>query len=262
LSDATVGAPTALGWRARAGAAAQIAIVVAGTYALVGVVEHFGLGAGDVRRSLLAHVAIIGGGALVLVALALAHTPNRLHALGLGRRGVAFVLGTGLLGACATYAIQAVAVVLIVTATGGLATQTGMAEQKVKAFNAFASVPLWQIAPLALGAGFYEEVVFRGFLLGRLHVVLGSAQSPRRTQVLAVALSSALFGAGHLYQGGLGVAQTFIAGACLATIVIVTRSLWPAIVAHALIDGFGLVAVRYLAPAAEKALEHLQNAPR
>jgi membrane protease YdiL (CAAX protease family) len=247
----------------RTAAAAQIALVVGGTYGLIALVQKIGLGlGGGATRDLLVHVLIIGGGSLVLIALALARTPRRLHVLGLGPKRLLVVFGGGLLGAFVTYVANAMAVAIYLAATGGLKNEVAAADQKAKALAVFVTVPLWQILPLAMFVGFYEEVVFRGFLLGRLHVLFGSERARMRTAVLAVAVSSAMFALGHAYQGAVGVIQTFVAGACLATLVLFTRSLWPSIVAHAAIDTFGLIAVRFLVPVAQKAIDQLQNAPR
>ncbi|RMH16990.1 MAG: CPBP family intramembrane metalloprotease, partial [Gemmatimonadetes bacterium] len=48
--------------------------------------------------------------------------------------------------------------------------------------------------------------------------------------------ASLAFGALHAYQGSVGVARTGLLGAGLAGAVVVSGSLWPAIVAHTLID--------------------------
>lgn len=254
-------APPAPRPETRTRAALQTALVIGGTYALVALVRKLGLGT-TTARDLGAHVLIVGCGALLLVALALARTPHPFCALGLGRKKPLAVFGWGLGGACATYAANATAVAAYLVATGGLKHELAAADQKVKALAVFVEVPLWQILPLAVFVGFYEEIVFRGFLLGRLHVLFGSARTRVRTAALAVVVSSALFALGHAYQGAVGVLQTFVAGASLATLVLVTRSLWPAIVAHAAIDAFGLVAVRFLVPVAQRAVEELQRPPR
>jgi membrane protease YdiL (CAAX protease family) len=123
---------------------------------------------------------------------------------------------------------------------------------KAKAMELLGDLPFAAIVPIALFAGFYEEVVFRGFLLDRLRIVFGQS---RRGLVLAVLVSSALFAAGHAYQGALGIIQTFAAGACFAALAAIRRSLWSSIVAHAVIDLFGLFALHYLRPFLEKALE-------
>jgi len=88
--------------------------------------------------------------------------------------------------------------------------------------------------------GVYEEVFARGLLLSRCRALFGGAWLP----VLA---SSLLFGLGHLYQGWLGVAQTTLIGLVLAVFTLRWRTLWPAIVAHALLDIVSVVAMRGMA---------------
>lgn len=83
---------------------------------------------------------------------------------------------------------------------------------------------------LVLGfVGVYEELFARGLLLARCRALMGGTWSP-------VLVSSLLFGLGHLYQGWIGVAQTTLIGVVLAVAVLRWGSLWPAIIAHALLD--------------------------
>lgn len=83
---------------------------------------------------------------------------------------------------------------------------------------------------LVLGfVGVYEEVFARGLLLDRCRRLLRGTWAP-------VLVSSLLFGLGHLYQGWIGVGQTTLIGIVLALSVIRWGSLWPAIIAHALLD--------------------------
>lgn len=77
--------------------------------------------------------------------------------------------------------------------------------------------------------GVYEELFARGLLLGLCRMLLGGAWAP-------VLVSSLLFGLGHIYQGWLGVAQTTLIGVVLALAVVRWGTLWPAIIAHALLD--------------------------
>ncbi len=83
---------------------------------------------------------------------------------------------------------------------------------------------------LALSAGFCEEVLFRGFVMW--YVALWSGP------VLAVAISSILFGLQHAYLGRHHVLTTSVTGAVLAFIVVASGSLWPAILIHATMDLF------------------------
>lgn len=88
---------------------------------------------------------------------------------------------------------------------------------------------------LSLTAGFCEEFIFRGYLIWAFQASLGAWG--------AAALSSVAFGLAHAYQGARGILSTAIVGALLAVLVLLTGSLWPAIVVHALLDiGQGWVA--------------------
>ena len=82
---------------------------------------------------------------------------------------------------------------------------------------------------LSLSAGLGEELAYRGFLIPALAIVFGTAWG-------AVLLSSLVFGILHSYQGWLGMARTALLGMVLAVSFVVTGSLWPAILAHALLD--------------------------
>ncbi len=90
-------------------------------------------------------------------------------------------------------------------------------------------MPFPLLAAMLAFVGLYEEVFARGLLLDRCRSLLRGTWAP----VLA---SSLLFGLGHLYQGWIGVAQTTLIGIVLALAVIRWGTLWPAIIAHALLD--------------------------
>jgi membrane protease YdiL (CAAX protease family) len=82
---------------------------------------------------------------------------------------------------------------------------------------------------LSLAAGVGEELAYRGFLVPTLTLLMGWAWG-------AALLSSALFGLLHAYQGWLGIFRTAALGFAFAGSLIVTGSLWPAILAHAILD--------------------------
>ena len=82
---------------------------------------------------------------------------------------------------------------------------------------------------LSISAGLGEELAYRGFLVPVLAQLLGGPWP-------AALLSSALFGVLHAYQGWLGVMRTACLGLVLASSFIVTGVLWPAILAHAMLD--------------------------
>jgi len=84
------------------------------------------------------------------------------------------------------------------------------------------------------GAGFFEEVVFRGFLMTRLADCL---HRTRTAWAVAVVAQGAIFGLAHLYQGLYGVFYTGILGTLLGWVVLkMGRNLWPAIIGHGVYD--------------------------
>lgn len=94
------------------------------------------------------------------------------------------------------------------------------------------------IFAVVVGAGFGEELVFRGFLFERFGRLLGAG---RLAQIAIVAITSLWFGWVHVFGQGLpGAQQATIVGLVYGTIYARTRQLWPLIVAHA---AFDLVAV-------------------
>jgi membrane protease YdiL (CAAX protease family) len=84
---------------------------------------------------------------------------------------------------------------------------------------------------VSLTAGFCEELLFRGFLIWVMQPVVGLG--------MAAAGAAVLFGVAHAYQGLAGVIRTGLIGLVFTAIVLVTRSLWPAIVLHAAVDAMG-----------------------
>jgi len=81
---------------------------------------------------------------------------------------------------------------------------------------------------LSVTAGVCEELLFRGYLLWVLSHFMPFWG--------AAALQTLMFGVGHAYQGAKGIISTTIAGAFLTAVVIVSGSLYAAMLAHALMD--------------------------
>lgn len=81
-------------------------------------------------------------------------------------------------------------------------------------------------------AGLGEELAYRGYVVPLLVGLLGSIW-------VAAALSSIAFGILHAYQGWIGVCRTAILGLVLAASFLLTGSLWPAVLAHTILDLIG-----------------------
>jgi membrane protease YdiL (CAAX protease family) len=76
-------------------------------------------------------------------------------------------------------------------------------------------------------AAFSEELVTRGYLIGRLEALLGSRGK-------AVALSAAAFASYHAYQGAAGVVSAYLTGLVLGAVYLAVRRVWPLALGHAL----------------------------
>lgn len=88
----------------------------------------------------------------------------------------------------------------------------------------------WSVA-VALSAGAWEELVYRGFLAEVVRTAF-----PSWSWLPVALITGAVFGAAHLYQGTKGVLLTGVLGVGLSSIVASTGSLLPAMLVHALID--------------------------
>lgn len=108
-------------------------------------------------------------------------------------------------------------VVAITIALGGM---------KITAINGIGQ--LWALLAMAIGSGFFEELIFRGILFRQIEAMLGSWA--------ALAATSALFGASHLANPGATWFAAFAiaveAGIMLGAAYMLTRRLWLAIGIH------------------------------
>lgn len=163
-------------------------------------------------------------------------------------------IGRGFLTVFLVYVMQiplALAVMLILR---GPARQQ-MVSRKTEILQEFVRMPMVMILPCAIAAGMYEEVLVRGLIQSRMSRVLcGSDQPSPMQRFWAVLFGAILFGAGHWYQGPVGIAQTLFAGLVFGACAAYWRSLWPAIVAHTLIDTVSLTVAYFVVPAAQRIL--------
>ena len=88
-----------------------------------------------------------------------------------------------------------------------------------------------------LFAAFGEEFLFRGYLMTRLAQIFGGG---RLGWALAIVGQAIVFALEHWYQGPVGMVPIGI-GAVLTGVACVAwgRNLWPAIIAHGLVDTLG-----------------------
>lgn len=196
-------------------------------------------------------VLLLGVPMLVLIGVLARRDVAWRVSLGLGRYPVRAAVGWGLLGFAVAYALNVLLTFGYVLTRGSLEAQVA---DRAPWLSYLAEIPAEAILPLAAFVGFWEEAVFRGFLLGRLRAALPAAETPRAPllrDAAAVALCALCFGAGHGYQGALGFIQTTTAGIVLGALTVWRGSVWPAIAAHLTIDAFGLLALKVVARALE-----------
>ena len=94
----------------------------------------------------------------------------------------------------------------------------------------------WAFVGLSVVAGIAEEVAYRGYALSAFELLMRSPLLGVPSAWLAAAASSIPFAVLHAYQGPVGVARTALVGFALASSVVVSGNILPAILAHALID--------------------------
>ena len=99
--------------------------------------------------------------------------------------------------------------------------------------------PVTAFLAIAIGAPLWEEMLFRGFLLGPLAGALGFWP--------AAVLVSGAWTALHLGYSAVGLAEVFLIGLYFCWLLWRTGSLWVPIACHAIYNGCLFVALRYLA---------------
>jgi membrane protease YdiL (CAAX protease family) len=91
--------------------------------------------------------------------------------------------------------------------------------------------------PVALSAGFCEELAFRGYLQKQFQAITGRAG-------WAVLIQAIVFGIGHLYEGVGQVARITLFGVLFGLLALWRKSLRPGMIAHAWSDIFGVIIFR------------------
>jgi membrane protease YdiL (CAAX protease family) len=117
---------------------------------------------------------------------------------------------------------------------------------KFQAVQGNLELTIYGVCYAFIGAGLYEEFMFRGFLMQGLAMCFGAS---RGAWVAACIIQGALFGAAHAYQNPLGIAITGTLGVLLGIIVLVSgRNLWLVIIGHGLYDAGRFVLFYFQGP--------------
>ena len=83
---------------------------------------------------------------------------------------------------------------------------------------------LYQLGGVAIGAGFGEEFLFRGFLFQRVAMMFGGS---KLAWSIACVIQAAAFGLLHAYQGPLGIVLTASIGLINGLVFLAAgRNLW------------------------------------
>jgi membrane protease YdiL (CAAX protease family) len=97
----------------------------------------------------------------------------------------------------------------------------------------------WTLA--ALG----EELAYRGYLQTRMRALFGHG---RAGLIVAVALSSVLFGVAHTEQGVIGVTVTTLDAVAFSVLRYRCRTLWASVLAHGFNNTIGFIAFFLVGP--------------
>ncbi|MGM0589366.1 MAG: CPBP family intramembrane glutamic endopeptidase [Bacteroidota bacterium] len=90
-------------------------------------------------------------------------------------------------------------------------------------------------------AAFLEELIFRAFMINALDKLMGSTTS---SSILALVVSSMIFGLVHAYQGVTGILMTGSLGFIFGVAYLLNgRRIWPLIIIHGAIDTIGLISI-------------------
>jgi len=88
--------------------------------------------------------------------------------------------------------------------------------------------------------GGLREELWRGAFLAALRNIWPNTFASRVGEFVAVAIAAVLFGLGHMAQGLLAVCVSGILGFLLGVIMVLHRSIWPAVIAHGMFDATSL----------------------
>lgn len=177
---------------------------------------------------------MLGVVSLAIVAVVLLGRRQSAAVVGLTRFSVGKTIGLALATVPACYAAHMTTVTIFLKLTGQ--SFEDLIVERAEFFKDLPTVPPLIAVAFSLFVGVHEEILFRGFILGRLRALLRSTPA-------GVVVSSVVFGLLHGYQGMIGVVQTTTVGLILAIVAAHFRTIWPVIIAHGLFDAISLVVI-------------------
>lgn len=132
-------------------------------------------------------------------------------------------IGIGLGALALAYALLATAALTAEKLKPGVLDGPSEAQQGID--RMFPQMPLWSLILLLVVVVLWEEIVLRGFLLTRLHVLV-------KRWWLAIPAGAVLFGAIHIYEGILAVFVIMGLSLIMGTLFAIRRSLVPSLALH------------------------------
>ena len=98
-------------------------------------------------------------------------------------------------------------------------------KEQINTIKMFPDISIYYMILFTLFIGFYEEFIFRGFLITRLKVIFKNIW-------FALFISSVIFGLIHFYEGAFAMFQIFTVAIVLGTVFILRKSLIAPILIH------------------------------
>jgi len=195
-------------------------------------------------------VLLSGAMAMALVAFILHKDRHSFQSLGLSFKGFwteAFIAGVVLVG---IYLLQYAVVVAMSKWNPEWTAKMG--QQRFETANKFPPLSPQYLLLFTVFVGFYEELLFRGFLISRLKTAMKSVW-------LALIVSSVIFAVIHSYQDRLAMLQIFFIAMILGGLFIIRGNLIGPMLVHAGFDFVSLFLVFYLSKLTPEQLRELKN---
>jgi len=195
--------------------------------------------AGELGSNLYFWVVATGAVALALVAFILHKDGHRWRSVGFCYRSI---LGEVFAAGCALgviYLLQVIIFAVIYLFWPEILEKAF--KKRIELVDMFdpTQVHLAVVVAFCLFVGFYEELVFRGFVLTRLRMLSGSWS-------LAVVVGSVVFALPHGYEGHLAVLQIFSVSLVLSGLFVLRGNIVSPMLAHAAFNFISLTAAYFI----------------
>ena len=171
----------------------------------------------------------LGGGAAVACMLLVRLGGRRLNAIGLTTRNLPLDLGIGIASLIGMWSVLILCSLVIAFWFPSLLEKQSEAQQAIETY--FPRLSVLQMFVLCACVAAYEEIVFRGFLLTRLHAIA-------RRWWLVVPIGAILFGSLHFYEGPIAVSVVTVLGLVMGLLFVWRKSLAAPITMHLLHNFF------------------------